>query len=66
MLYENGNHFSLLKIKEDTNLYNEIQHEFNQNEKLFNNEIYNKLKTNKYVSINDNPLYYDDIYNYLF
>ena len=37
--------------------------ESNSNEKNENDGL---LKTNKYVLINDNPSYYDDIYNYLF
>ena len=39
---------------------------YKNNEKKVSSEIQNLLSTNKYIAINNNKQYYNDIYNYVY
>lgn len=75
--YENGNHFSFLKIKDNNGLNNIDHNNSNNNNKkdeiniLYKNKEHNmnekedSLKTNIFMPINNDKEYYNKIYNYL-
>ena len=74
--YENGNHFSYLKIGENKDLNNRDNNNYNNNKKDELNLLYknkaenlnkneNSLKTNLFMPVNNDREYYNKIYNYL-
>lgn len=74
--YENNNHFNLLKIKNPKNDNSNIIHSIENNNKfdvkvfsnniLKNKNIEGNFFTNKYVKVNGQYSYYEDIFNYLY
>ena len=65
MRYENGNHFSFLKIKISENKANTNNNVNNNiiNKNVSLNEVKQKLKTNQFIKIVNKSEYYNNIYN---